>query len=271
MNNGKTDSATSGKRNSGRSGKFTLLELLIVIAIIAILAAMLLPALGKARSKAQGISCMGNLKQQGLAFRMYGNDNDDWVVIFQGSDTGENSSRFLKWQDLLLVYIAGKPAVAQKSWMTNFYKNGTEVDIIPVFQCPGNQKKDDPGGTYGVNQNLSRPDLTEAYWRDRYRLKYSQVKTPSARLLAGDFSWSAQQRASDCLGGDMYYKYDLELPFRHGGGVNLLFADGHARSRTNRLPALPEFSGTLVTKASAENRVSIYGQEYYIWGFGFNN
>lgn len=232
---------------------------------------MLLPALDKARSKAQGISCMGNLKQQGLAFRMYGNDNDDWVVIFQGSDTGENSSRFLKWQDFLLVYIAGKPAVAQKSWMTNFYKNGTAVDIIPVFQCPGNQKKDDPGGTYGVNQNLSRPDLTEAYWRDRYRLKYSQVKTPSARLLAGDFSWSAQQRASDCLGGDMYYKYDLELPFRHGGGVNLLFADGHARSRTNRLPALPEFSGTLVTKASAENRVSIYGQEYYIWGFGFNN
>ena len=64
---------------------------------------MLLPALDKARSKAQGISCMGNLKQQGLAFRMYGNDNDDWVVIFQGSDTGENSSKFLKWQDLLLV------------------------------------------------------------------------------------------------------------------------------------------------------------------------
>ena len=79
---------------NNRIRAFTLIELLVVIAIIAILASLLLPALAKAKARAQRIKCVSDLKQICLAFRMWSNDHDSkypWAVLPSDGGTADNS------------------------------------------------------------------------------------------------------------------------------------------------------------------------------------
>ncbi|HLX68870.1 MAG TPA: DUF1559 domain-containing protein [Verrucomicrobiae bacterium] len=140
-------------------GAFTLIELLVVIAIIAILAAMLLPALSKAKEKAKRTNCLSNLRQWGLALQMYGSDNNSGTPTDGYGEDGRGTYAWcnppgpggtpddpLAWFNLLPPYVSEKTLANYYDGMTGgrgINGNTKAVDDMPfpggkgpMWECP---------------------------------------------------------------------------------------------------------------------------------------
>jgi prepilin-type N-terminal cleavage/methylation domain-containing protein len=195
-----------------RRRAFTLIELLVVITSIAIPAAMLLPALAKAREKASSTQCVGNLRQWGLAYGMYADDNDDYLPRRgQGVQVLARIDRPDDWFNALPVYF-GLPTFQEM--ITNNVKPAAHTQS--VFICP---TADDPDGTYflpyGMNMNLSP-------WNLPLATKFSDVVLPSCVVAMADAP------------GPYASTYPSAQPYsivaRHATRINLLFLAGQVQS-----------------------------------------
>jgi prepilin-type N-terminal cleavage/methylation domain-containing protein/prepilin-type processing-associated H-X9-DG protein len=216
--------AVSQRRENNRA--FTLIELLVVIAIIAILAAMLLPALAKAKAKAQGVYCLSNTKQMTLAWIMYADDNNGFLVANRPRAEIQFGLNPDSW--ILGDITYGRSDGTNTSFLTTA-KLGNYTKSFGVYKCPSDRTTTTINGeAYPRVRSIS---MSRNLGHNNDIKKMSQIVNPNPVM-----TWVFLDEHPDTLNdGQWYMNNKLEWTdypaSYHNGAGGLSFADGHSEIR----------------------------------------